>query len=539
MAKFIFVTGGVVSGLGKGISAASVGRLLKDNGYSVFMQKFDPYLNVDPGTMSPFQHGEVYVTKDGGETDLDLGHYERFIDEELTKNSSITSGRIYDTVIKKERSGYYEGQTVQVIPHVTDEIKDKVYRVANESQADFIITEIGGTVGDIESLPFIEAIRQIHSENQSDVMFIHTVLVPAIPGTSELKTKPAQHSYKELMSYGIKPDVIILRGQAPITPEITKKISLFCDVPEEAIIESKQVDLIYEVPLVFRDQGLDRFILRYFGLKVKENSADDWAEMCNRFKSADYPLSIGLVGKYTTLPDAYLSVNEALYDAGYNQGAKIHIEYISSESLNDETLDERLGDLDGILVPGGFGERGMEGMLLAIRYAREKRIPFFGICLGMQLAMIEMGKNVLAWSDASSKEFDSETTHPVIRLMDDQEEDGQLGESLRLGNRTCLLAEGSLAFKLYGQEETLERHRHRYEFNNDYREDYEKIHVRFSGIDRDEDLAEIIELTDHPYFIACQFHPEFKSRPNRPHPLFMGFVDAAIRAKKGEGHEEA
>lgn len=540
MAKFIFVTGGVVSGLGKGISAASVGRLLKDNGYSVFMQKFDPYLNVDPGTMSPFQHGEVYVTKDGGETDLDLGHYERFIDEELTKDSSITSGRIYNTVIGKERAGRYDGKTVQVIPHITDEIKDKVYRVALESEADFIITEIGGTVGDIESLPFIEAIRQIHSENPTDVLFMHTVLVPVIPGTDELKTKPTQHSYKELMSYGIKPDVIILRAQAPVTQEVIKKIALFCDVPQEAIVESKQVELIYEVPLVFHDQQLDAYILKHFGLTGKQDATDQWKDMCQRFKNADKVINIALVGKYTKLPDAYLSVNEALYDAGYNQGARVNIEYISSETVKSDNQKEVFANADAILVPGGFGTRGLTGMIRAIQYARENKVPFFGICLGMQLALIEFARNVIGLEGADSSEFDLETEYPVIELLDNQEEHMNLGGTLRLGNSECYLSEKTLARKLYGEEIILERHRHRYEFNKKYTEDYEKAGLTFSGRDTEQDLVEIIEIKDHPYFIASQYHPEFKSRPNRPHPLFMGFIEAALKGKeKDQAQKEA
>lgn len=539
MSKFIFVTGGVVSGIGKGISAASVGRLLKDNGYSVFMQKFDPYLNVDPGTMSPYQHGEVFVTKDGGETDLDLGHYERFIDEELTKNSSITSGRIYSAVIHKERAGDYEGKTVQVIPHVTDEIKAKVYKVAEETGADFIITEIGGTVGDIESQPFIEAIRQIHSLQPEDVMFIHTVLIPTIPGTNELKTKPAQHSFKELMSYGIKPDVFVLRAGEPITEEVFNKISLFCDLPREAIVESKNVELIYEVPLVFHQQGLDRYILNHFQLPAKANRIEDWRAMCRKFKSADQELHIGLVGKYTKLRDAYLSVYEALTDAGYNLGAKVSVDYIDSERLSRDAMDSILRDLDGIVIPGGFGNRGIEGMINAIEYARQHNKPFLGICLGMQLCVIEAARHELGEKAASSTEFDPKTPAPFLHLLPDQDEKGDLGGTLRLGNQDCHVREDSLAYRLYGHSDIVERHRHRYEVNSKYVERLEtESGLRFSGIKLSRNLMEIVERPDLDYFIACQFHPEFRSRPNAPHPLFTGLIRAAMTMRYGKSEEE-
>lgn len=530
MSKFIFVTGGVVSGIGKGISAASVGRLLKDNGFSVFMQKFDPYLNVDPGTMSPYQHGEVFVTRDGGETDLDLGHYERFIDVELTKNSSITSGRIYQNVIRKEREGEYEGKTVQVIPHVTNEIKDKIYRVAEESEADFIITEIGGTVGDIESQPFIEAIRQIHSQQPENVLFMHTVLIPTIPGTSELKTKPAQHSFKDLMSYGIKPDVFILRAEEPITEDIFEKISLFCDLPREAIIESKTVELIYEVPLVFREQGLDQYVLKHFGLTPRTDYTDQWKAMCDSFKQASEVVRVALVGKYTELKDSYLSVYEALYDAGYNLGSRVEVDYMNSEEITDSNAGEFFADIDGIIVPGGFGERGSEGMIAAARYARENQVPYLGICLGMQIAVIESARNELGLVDAESTEFDPDTKNPVISLLKEQEEVKDLGGTLRLGNYDCHLADDSLAYRLYGRHDIVERHRHRYEFNNKYRDRFEKEStLRFSGMQLSRNLVEIVERTDHPFFIASQFHPEFKSRPNAPHPFFMGFIEASMK----------
>lgn len=533
MAKFIFVTGGVVSGIGKGICAGSVGRLLKDNGYSVFMQKFDPYLNVDPGTMSPYQHGEVFVTRDGGETDLDLGHYERFIDEELTKNSSVTSGRIYSNVIRKERAGDYEGKTVQVIPHVTNEIKEKVYSVAEESGADFIITEIGGTVGDIESQPFIEAIRQIHSENSEDVLFLHTVLIPTIPGTDELKTKPAQHSFKELMSYGIKPDVFILRADKPITEDVYDKICLFCDLPREAVVESKTVDLIYEVPLVFKEQGLDQYILRHFHLKTREDHTGDWAKMCATFKAAKQKLKVALVGKYTALNDSYLSVFEAVRDAGYHLGAKVDVHYVDSETITEKTAKRILSSYDGIIIPGAFGSRGTEGMVETVRYVRENTVPFLGICMGMQISCIEIARHILGIDDASSLEFDAATPSPVITFLDGQSEEIDLGGTLRLGNNDCALTEDTLAYRLYGQKNIVERHRHRYEFNNKYKELFEqKAGVVFSGIQLAKNLMEIVELPAHPYFIAVQFHPEFKSRPNAPHPLFTGLVRACIDRKK-------
>lgn len=537
MAKFIFVTGGVVSGIGKGISAASVGRLLKDNGFSVFMQKFDPYLNVDPGTMSPYQHGEVFVTKDGGETDLDLGHYERFIDEELTKDSSITSGRVYNTVIEKERRGDYEGKTVQVIPHVTDEIKEKVYKVAEESKADFIITEIGGTIGDIESQPFVEAIRQIHSEQpDGQVMFIHTVLIPTIPGTCELKTKPAQHSWKQLMSYGIQPDVFILRASEDITDEIRQKLSLFCDLPTEAIVESKTVKLIYEVPLVFNEQGLDRYVLDFFHETPHKDDTQLWREMCEKFKNAEKHITVALVGKYMKLHDSYLSVTEALLDAGYNSNTKTTIEYIDSEELCANNVEEILGHVDGILIPGGFGERGVEGMITAVQFARERDIPFFGICMGLQVSVIEAAKNQLGWADANSTEFDRQTPHPVIDLMLEQRGVTNLGGTQRLGNWDCHVYKDSRALTLYGRQDIVERHRHRYEFNNRFRKEIESTGIKVSGKNLANELVEIIERPDHRYFLACQFHPEFKSRPNRPHPLFRGFAEACIDYSEAEKH---
>ena len=530
MTKFIFVTGGVVSGIGKGITAASIGRMLKNRGYSVFMQKFDPYINIDPGTMSPYQHGEVFVTKDGAETDLDLGHYERFIDEELTKRASITTGKVYSKVINKERRGDYNGQTVQVIPHITDEIKNAVYKAAKESQADVVITEIGGTVGDIESLPFLESIRQIHSENkQEDVLFVHTVLVPRIPGSDELKTKPTQHSFKELMSNGIKTDIFVIRSDGEITESIKRKISLFCDVPVEAIVQSKNVDLIYEVPLVFKEQGLDKYIMEKLHLEPKVADTEAWEKMVERFKSANKEVTIGLVGKYVELHDAYLSVIQALYDAGYENGAKVNIKWINAEELEDENkVEENLGGIDGIIVPGGFGSRGTDGMIRASKYARENNVPYFGICYGMQIVLIDIARNVLGLEGANSTEIDPDTQYPIISLLENQENIDELGGTLRLGNYECTLKENTKVRELYGQEKILERHRHRYEFNNDFKEQLEKSGAVFSGINEEKNLAEIIELKDHRSFFACQFHPEFKSRPNKIHPLFNGFIKAAI-----------
>ncbi len=535
MAKFIFVTGGVVSGIGKGISAASIGRLLKDRGLSVFMQKFDPYINIDPGTMSPYQHGEVFVTKDGAETDLDLGHYERFIDEELTKRASITTGKVYSKVIEKERRGDYEGHTVQVIPHITDEIKNSVYKAAKESGADIVITEIGGTVGDIESLPFLEAIRQIHAENKKeDVLFVHTVLVPQIPGSDELKTKPTQHSFKELMSNGIKTNVIIVRSDGEITDSIKNKISLFCDVPVKAIVQSENVDLIYEVPLVFHKNGLDQYILRKLDLTKQPESNGDWGKMVERFKKSDKDVNIALVGKYVALHDAYLSVNQALLDAGWDMGANVHIKWINSEDITEENAEEFFKNVDGIIVPGGFGSRGLEGMMIASKYARDKKIPYFGICLGMQIALIEIARNALGFRDAHTTEVDAGTPYPIIDLMDSQKNLENLGGTMRLGDYPCVTEEGTKARQLYKEEKILERHRHRYEFNNKYKGEMRRAGVVFSGINEDLDLVEIIELKDHPYYVACQFHPEFKSRPNNPHPLFKGFVKASLENKKNK-----
>jgi len=535
MTKYIFVTGGVVSGIGKGICATSLGRLLKNRGLKIFMQKFDPYINVDPGTMSPYQHGEVFVTKDGAETDLDLGHYERFIDEELTQNANITSGRVYMNVLTKERRGDFLGATVQVIPHVTDEIKAKIYAAGKESGADIVITEIGGTVGDIESLPFLEAARQVHAEMEKDeVVFIHTVLIPKVPGSGELKTKPTQHSYKELMSLGIKPNIIVTRCEERIDDEMRRKIAMFCDVRPNAIVESVNVDNIYEVPLKFQEQGLDEYVCHKFNLTLPPADMTEWKAMIDRSNNLSGTVTIALVGKYVQLHDAYLSVSESLKHAGYAVDAKVEIKWVNSEWLTKDNLVQELGDVDGILVPGGFGGRGIEGKILAAQYARENKIPYFGICLGMQISMIEFARNVCGLTDANSSEWDEATTHPIIHLMPDQNGVENMGGTLRLGNWPCALTEGTKTQEVYNTDLIQERHRHRYEFNNDYRAIMSEKGVIFSGLSPDEYLVEITELKDHPWYVGCQFHPEFKSRPNRPHPLFFGFVQASFKnARKG------
>ena len=533
MTKYIFVTGGVVSGIGKGITATSLGRLLKNRGLKIFMQKFDPYINVDPGTMSPYQHGEVFVTKDGAETDLDLGHYERFTDEELTQNANITSGRVYMNVLTKERRGDYLGATVQVIPHITDEIKGKIYAAGIESGADIVITEIGGTVGDIESLPFLEAARQVHAEQErDDVIFIHATLIPRIPASGELKTKPTQHSFKELMSLGIKPNVIVTRCDERITDEMRKKIALFCDVRPNAIIESMNVENIYEIPLAFQEQGFDDYILHKFNIDAPEADMTEWREMIERSRHLNETVTIALVGKYVQLHDAYLSVSESLKHAGYPIGVKVDIRWVNSEELTQENLLSELADVDGILVPGGFGGRGIEGKILACNYARVNKIPYFGICLGMQIAMIEIARNVCNLEGANSTEWDESTVSPIIHLMPDQNGVENMGGTLRLGNWPCAIVKDTKTFSVYKQELIQERHRHRYEFNNDYRKIMSDNGVIFSGLSPDEYLVEITELKDHPWFVGCQFHPEFKSRPNRAHPLFAGFVQASSQYAK-------
>lgn len=534
MAKFIFVTGGVVSGLGKGLTAASLGRLLKQRGLKVFMQKLDPYINVDPGTMSPFQHGEVFVTADGAETDLDLGHYERFIDEELNRSSSITTGRIYSDVISKERRGDYLGATVQVVPHITNEIKAKIYAAAKSSQADIVITEIGGTVGDIESLPFIEAIRQVRLDiGYKNTLYIHTTLLPYIGASHEVKTKPTQHSVKELRGYGIQPDIIVCRSEKHIDQELKEKISLFCNVPVEAVISNYDVDVLYELPMMLLDQHMDDLVLDHLRIEAPKADMTEWQQLIQRVKGLNKELTIKMVGKYVQLPDAYLSVNEALRHAGYYENSTVHIDWINAEDINDENVGDMLKGADGILVPGGFGQRGIEGMIKAIRFAREEKIPFLGICLGMQLASIEFARHVCGLQDVNSIEFDEMCATPLIHLMSDQTLD-DMGGTQRLGNYDCELLKGSRVHELYGKDLIQQRHRHRYEFNNKYKDILEQHGLIFSGKNPERNLVEIIELKDHPYFVACQFHPEFSSRPNRSEPLFQGLITAAYHKKYGE-----
>ena len=534
MTKYIFVTGGVVSSLGKGITAASLGRLLKNRGYKVTIQKFDPYINIDPGTMSPYQHGEVFVTDDGAETDLDLGHYERFIDENLSKASNVTTGKIYQSVINKERKGEYLGSTIQVIPHITNEIKDRVLRVGKNDNADIVITEIGGTVGDIESLPFLEAIRQVRKDvpNRNDVLYIHVTLVPYIEAADELKTKPTQHSVKELRSIGIQPDIIVCRTVKELSPDMKRKIALFCDVEPEAVINNLTARSIYEVPLLLQEEGLDRIALAKLGMEDTPCNMEDWKAMVGRILSADKEVNIALVGKYVELHDAYLSVVESLSHAGYAFGTKVNVHWINSEVLEEEQpdLSEVYKDIDGIVIPGGFGYRGIEGKIATIRYARMNNIPFLGLCLGMQCAVIEFARDVCGMKDANSSEFIPDTPYPVIDLMPDQEDVTEKGGTMRLGIYPCKLKEGSKARELYGGKEIVyERHRHRYEVSNVYRPALEKAGLSVCGTSPDGRLVETIELPDHSYFVATQAHPEFKSRPNRPHPLFVGLIEAAIK----------
>ncbi len=527
-AKFIFVTGGVVSGLGKGITAASLGRLLKQRGYKVTIQKFDPYINVDPGTMSPYQHGEVFVTDDGTETDLDLGHYERFVDENLSVNSNVTTGKIYWNVINKERRGDYLGGTVQVIPHITNEIKDKVYSLAKDTNTDIVITEIGGTVGDIESTPFLEAIRQVSTEQGRDnVAYIHVTLVPYIAGSEELKSKPTQHSTKELLSIGIQPDIIVLRSEKRIPDDMRAKIALFCNIRSEDVIQNLTAPSLYEVPLWLEAEGLARSVCHHLHLEQREPDLREWTEMVKRAENAQKKVTIGLVGKYVELHDAYLSVAEALRHGGIVNDSTVDIEWIDSEKVNYENAAETFKNCDGIIVPGGFGHRGIEGMIDSIRYARENNIPFFGICLGMQMAVIEFSRNVLGLSEANSTEF-GETPDPVIDIMENQKNICQKGGTMRLGLYPCRLAADSLCRSIYGDELIYERHRHRWEFNNAYRTAVAENGMRIAGISPDERLVEIIEIPDHPWFVGVQFHPEFKSRPNKPHKLFADFIKACL-----------
>jgi CTP synthase len=530
MTKYIFVTGGVVSSLGKGITAASLGRLLKNRGLNVTIQKFDPYINVDPGTMSPYQHGEVFVTDDGAETDLDLGHYERFIDINLNKYSNVTTGKIYSAVIRKERRGDYLGGTVQVIPHITNEIKERVFRAGRETNADVVITEIGGTVGDIESLPFLEAIRQIKSDiGRENVMYIHCTLVPYIKAAGEMKTKPTQHSVKELRSLGIQPNVIVVRTEMPMPQEMKEKIALFCDIDPKAVIEARDADTLYAVPLMLQEQKLDQIVCEHLKLDYKEADMTEWKALVEKVRNLSRTTKIALVGKYVELQDAYISVVEALRHAGYAFDTDIDIKWINSEHVNRENAAELLGDADGILVPGGFGDRGIEGKIEAIRYAREQKVPFLGICLGMQLASIEFARNVVGLKEAHSAEFDPNTPHPIIDLLPEQKDIEDLGGTLRLGLYPCKLQEGTLAYAAYQDEVIYERHRHRYEFNNHYRQMMEQHGFVFSGTSPDGRLVEIIELKDHPWFVAAQFHPEFTSRPTRPQPLFREFVKASLK----------
>ncbi|MBM7866535.1 CTP synthase [Heliobacterium gestii] len=527
--KFIFVTGGVVSSLGKGITAASLGRLLKSRGLTVAIQKFDPYINIDPGTMSPYQHGEVFVTDDGAETDLDLGHYERFVDISLTKASNVTTGKIYWSVISKERKGEFLGGTVQVIPHITNEIKERVLRVARESNPDVVITEIGGTVGDIESLPFLEAIRQMKSDiGKERVAYIHVTLMPFIASAGELKTKPTQHSVKELRSIGIQPDVIVCRTEKAFPKELEEKIALFCDIEPEAVIQNVDCETIYEVPLLLKKEGLDDIIIEKLNLKCGEPDLKDWEALVQKIKNPQRQVTIGLVGKYVALPDAYMSVAESLRHAGLFHDAAVKIKWIYSADLEGAHPEEFLGDVDGILVPGGFGDRGIEGKITALQYAREKGIPMLGICLGMQLAVVEFSRHVLGWQDAHSSEFAEVTEHPVIDLLPEQKDVEEKGGTMRLGIWACRLNRNTKAWDAYQDEVIYERHRHRYEFNNTFRAALEKAGMTFSGTSPDGRLIEVVELKDHPWFVASQFHPEFKSRPNRPHPLFRDFINAAL-----------
>ncbi|HOQ08546.1 MAG TPA: CTP synthase [Syntrophomonadaceae bacterium] len=529
MTKYIFITGGVVSSLGKGITAASLGCILKSRGLKVLLQKFDPYINVDPGTMSPYQHGEVFVTEDGAETDLDVGHYERFVDVNLTRYANYTTGRIYQAVLDKERRGDYLGQTVQVIPHITNEIKDRVTFMEKKENPDVIISEIGGTVGDIESLPFLEAIRQLKFDLGKDrVLYIHVTLIPYIRAASELKTKPTQHSVKELRSIGIQPDILVCRTEYELSEDLKAKLALFCDVDREAVIQLKDAESIYEVPLMLAEQGMDLQVIKRLDLTCRPADMAEWRELVSRIKSLNRKVTIGIVGKYVDLPDAYLSIVEALKHAGFQYNAHIDIRWINAEKVEKDGPETLLAGVDGILVPGGFGERGIEGKIATARYARENKIPYFGICLGMQCAVIEFARDVCQLKDANSSEFNENCPHPVVDLMPDQKGIEQKGGTMRLGVYPCQLKTGTKAHSLYGQDNIEERHRHRYEINNAYRDILQQHGLIISGLSPDGLLVEMIELPDHPWFVGCQFHPELKSRPNRPHPLFLGFIEQAL-----------
>jgi CTP synthase len=538
--RFIFVTGGVVSALGKGIAAASIGRLLVARGLTVALQKFDPYINIDPGTMSPFQHGEVFVTEDGAETDLDLGHYERFTDVNATRSSNVTTGAVYNTVIRRERRGDYLGGTVQVIPHITDEIKGRVRLAAESQDVDFVITEIGGTVGDIESLPFLEALRQFQVDlGRERCMFVHVTLVPFLGHAGELKTKPTQHSVQELRRIGIQPDMVMCRSEELLSCEIRKKIALFTSLSEPAVVSARDVDSIYKVPLEFRREGVDDFILRHFGLTAPEPDLDDWRALVTRGDEATEPVRVGIVGKYIQLEDAYLSVIEALRHAGLHHGVDVQVQWIDAEAIGDEEARRLLSSCDGILIPGGFGIRGIEGKIRAARYAREHEVPYLGICLGMQIAVAEFARHVVGMEGANSTEFDPETPYPVIDLLPEQKEVSDLGGTMRLGADPVKLHPGTRAAGVYGEAVIYERHRHRYEVNNHLRKRLERAGLVTSGTSPDDRLVEMIELPEHPFFLASQFHPEFKSRPLRPQPLFRDFVGAALRRARGAVEAEA
>ncbi len=531
--KYVFVTGGVVSGLGKGITAASLGRLLKARGYKVTMQKFDPYINIDPGTMNPIQHGEVFVTDDGAETDLDLGHYERFIDENLGKNSNVTTGKVYWSVLQKERRGDYGGGTVQVIPHITNEIKSRFYRNFTTEDTHIAIIEVGGTVGDMESQPFLESIRQFqHEVGHENAILIHVTLIPYISASGEMKTKPTQASVKELQGMGIQPDIIVCRSEHPLDQGIKDKIALFCNVPCSRVLQNLDVEYLYEAPLAMEKENLAQVACECLHLDCPEPDLSDWIDMVDALRYPDKDVSIALVGKYTALHDAYISVVEALKHGGIAERATVNIKWVDSELLNEDNVDDTLGDIQGILVPGGFGDRGVEGMITAAKYAREHQIPYLGLCLGMQVAIIECARHLCGFHDAHSIELDSNTTHPVIALMPDQNDVEDIGGTLRLGSYPCVLDKSSKAFQVYGEDTIHERHRHRYEVNNDYRSVLSEHGMKLCGLSPDGRIVEMVELSDHPWFVATQAHPELKSRPNRPHPLFKGFVEAAIKTNR-------
>ncbi len=531
--KYVFVTGGVVSGLGKGITAASLGRLLKARGFRVTMQKFDPYINIDPGTMNPVQHGEVFVTDDGAETDLDLGHYERFIDENLTKNSNVTTGKIYWSVLQKERRGDFGGGTVQVIPHITNEIKSRFYRNFSTDETEIAIIEVGGTVGDIESQPYLESIRQFqHEVGKENVILIHVTLIPYIKASGELKTKPTQASVKELQGMGIQPDIIVCRSELPLDQGLKDKIALFCNVPSNHVLQNLDVEYLYEAPLAMEKENLAQVACECLHLDCPKPDLKDWEDMVQALRTPNKEVTIALVGKYIQLHDAYISVAEALKHGGIAERATVNIKWIDSETVTADNVDELLGDAQGILVPGGFGSRGIDGKLAAIEYARTHKVPFLGLCLGMQLSIVEFARHVCGYNDAHSIELDPSTTHPVIALMPDQEGVDDIGGTLRLGSYPCVLDKTSLAYKLYGEETIHERHRHRYEVNNDFRSTLTEHGMKLSGLSPDGRIVEMIEIPDHPWFVATQAHPELKSRPNRPHPLFKGFVEASIKCKR-------